>query len=251
MKEGDYVWAPDVIKSTLGTKVALLELLKVTDLLKEETITQTSKSVKRLARAAWGVRGWVKKILGFSISEAEMSKPVLIAKKFLGAVGFGTGTAVQSRGGGAVARYYPVIQIDHKTLGGVIDGEFDPKAYQYDCDRSVVFEGWLAKDSGSQKKQGEILETIEAESIQPAQGVTSSVIDLIYSPETVTGDSVTDIPNKTDCEAPGTPQAQPEPTQEHSAPSEPIQTTATPPEPTQNLAKHSEYDPDYYDAAAW
>lgn len=146
------IWALDVVRSTLSLKTATLKLLKIDELIQLSAISNASPEVLALAAKAWDNRAWLKGILGFTITAAEMEKPVLIAKKFLALVGWAAGKAQRVRMGGDQIRVYPLEQVDHKLLSGYVGGEFKQDAYRYECDRQIIFKGWLNRDEMKAEK---------------------------------------------------------------------------------------------------
>lgn len=147
------VWAADVKRVTLSMKLALLEFLDIPKLLKLEFIRNDDPLVELIATKARANNAVVKRMLGFGVSDKD--SPVVIARKFLGTVGFKLGKAKQIGGRGCQVREYPIEVEDFRELGGFVGGEFDPKAFRYECDRTPIFEMWLKRDEAEKQKRDE------------------------------------------------------------------------------------------------
>lgn len=161
------LWGNDLVRSTLSLNVATLELLKIPELLKKKELHHGDRDLVQLASICLANRNEIKSILGFSITESEVAKPVEIAKKFLGLIGFGLGKAERRSLNGKIVRFYPIAQTDSKEFSAFVDGQLTAKAHIYSVDRQQIFNGWMARDAIAEQKRKKMLEVESVQGFEP------------------------------------------------------------------------------------
>lgn len=178
------LFAPDVARSSLGLKIAVLEFLKVPKLLEmaaadpedlSSWISNDHPLIVELAEKAKANSRAIRLALGCSVKQS--AKPIVIARAILEKVGFKFGARRRVGGRGQQKALYRVEQCDLKIF------KLKNAQHVYQIDRTAIFQGWTekAEETAKTKSQTELQPIVRQEPV-----VRRGNKDLIYLPQVTT-----------------------------------------------------------------
>lgn len=148
---GRRLWAPDVVKATLSTRIAVFEHFKILELLQLEEFSENTPEVIALAEAVQGHYANIRVAAGVNLHGATKrdgtTDSIEIVRRFLKPLGFTLPSTRKEGPRGAQAKVYAPTQVDSKRFNLGDQGEA-----VYQVDRAEIFSAWLERDAAADKQ---------------------------------------------------------------------------------------------------
>ncbi|WP_346294465.1 plasmid replication protein, CyRepA1 family, partial [Sphaerothrix gracilis] len=144
------IWAPDVNRATLITKIATYEYFNVLDILDLDELSEHTPQVRALGEAVQGQIANIRVASGINLYGT--TKPdgsidyIEIVRRFLKPLGFNLPLCRREGPRGEQVRIYQLEQVDYKTFK--LEGE----AVTYQVNRHEIYQRWLEKDAIAEKQ---------------------------------------------------------------------------------------------------